>query len=391
MADLAIPGGSDIFLAAGFAGAVSWSHRRDTGVMSRQTWLRHRLARVLGPTTVYVVLVSVVVVALQVYGISGSVLDYAGWAVAMHLWFLAVYLILVSLTPIAIAAQRRWGLLVPAALAVGTLAVDLASRGGHVPYLGWVNYVLCWGTLYQLGIAWRDGLLATRRAVLLAAASASLLALLLWRGIYPVSMIGIPGQPIQNTSPPTVAMLAFACAQAGIVMAAAPAFNRLLRGSAARRVLSVANDNIMALYLWHMIPVVIVAIVAYPAGLLPQPAEGTGQWWLARLEWVVILAVLAAVEMVLLWWGRRIFAAPLPLAAIPLTDRFAEPLMLAGALMAAYGLEFIAADGFAPNGHLPWVTVLVYVIGVILVAVRPKQVTTGRSPARRHSWSRLAS
>ena len=50
-------------------------------------------------------------------GSPGSTLEYAGWAVAMHLWFLAVYLVVVSLTPIAIAAQRRWGLLVPAALA----------------------------------------------------------------------------------------------------------------------------------------------------------------------------------------------------------------------------------------------------------------------------------
>ena len=47
----------------------------------------------------------------------------------MHLWFLAVYLVVVSLTPIAIAAQRRWGLLVPAVLAVGVAAVDAASIG----------------------------------------------------------------------------------------------------------------------------------------------------------------------------------------------------------------------------------------------------------------------
>src|SRR5271170_6707871 len=50
------------FLVAGYAGAVSWTHRRDAGGVSRQTWLRHRLARVLGPTTVYVGLVSAIVV-----------------------------------------------------------------------------------------------------------------------------------------------------------------------------------------------------------------------------------------------------------------------------------------------------------------------------------------
>ena len=72
-------------------------------------------------------------------------LDYAGWAVGMHLWFLAVYVLVVSLTPSAIAAHRRWGLLVPAVLAVGVAVVDAASMAGQVPYLGWLNYLLCWG------------------------------------------------------------------------------------------------------------------------------------------------------------------------------------------------------------------------------------------------------
>ena len=39
----------------------------------------------------------------------------------------------------------------------------------------------------------------------------------------------------------------------------APALNRALRGEKVQRVLSAANTNVMALYLWHMVPVVIVA------------------------------------------------------------------------------------------------------------------------------------
>jgi surface polysaccharide O-acyltransferase-like enzyme len=363
------------FLVAGYAGAVSWAHRHDAEGLSRQTWLRHRLARVLGPTAVYAALVSVVVVVLDVRHVASSTLEYAGWAVAMHLWFLAVYVVVVSLTPIAIAAQRRWGLLVPGAMAVGIVLVDAVSIGGHVHYLGWLNYVLCWGTLYQLGIAWHGGLLAGRRPVLLAAGSAVALALLMWLGPYPVSMIGVPGQHLDNTTPPSVAMLTFGWAQAGLVVAFAPALNRALRAGLVQRVLSVANSNVMALYLWHMIPVVIVAIIGYPAGLLPQPAEGTSDWWLARLEWVVILSLVTAVELVLLWWGRRVFAAPLPLIGIALTERWGEPIMLAGAAMAAYGLALVAAEGFAPDGHYPWQTALVFAVGVTLVALRPKQLS----------------
>jgi hypothetical protein len=358
------------FLAAGFAGAVSWAHRRDIEGLSRQTWLRHRLARVLGPTSVYVVLVSVVVVVLDATGVVSSTLEYAGWAVAMHLWFLAVYLVVVSLTPIAVAAQRRGGLWVFAALAVGVAAVDALSLGGHVPYLGWLNYLLCWGALYQLGIAWRNGLFAGSRPVLLAAGSAVALALLIGLGPYPVSMIGVPGQAVQNSEPPSIAMLAFGCAQAGLVMALAPALNRALRGGLVQRALARANSNVMALYLWHMIPVVIVAIVGYPAGLLPQPVEGTAQWWLARLEWVVILSVVTAVELVLLWWGRRFFAAPLPVFGT-FKGRSAEPIMLAGAFLAAYGLAFVAAEGFAPDGHFPWLTASIFAVGVLLVTLCP--------------------
>jgi hypothetical protein len=363
------------FLVAGYAGAVSWTHRRASDGVSLQTWLRHRLARVLGPTAVYAALVSVVVVVLDVCHAASSALEYAGWAVAMHLWFLAVYLVVVSLTPIAIAAQRRWGLLVPGMLAVGVAVVDAVSIGGHVPYLGWLNYLLCWGALYQLGIAWHGGLLAGRRPVLLAVGSAVALALLIWLGPYPPSMIGVPGQAVQNTEPPSVAMVAFACAQAGVVVTLAPALNRALRAGLVQRVLSVANSNVMALYLWHMIPVVIVAIIGYPAGLLPQPTEGTVQWWLARLEWIVILSLVTAVEMVPLWWGRRFFGAPLPTLGIPLTKRCTEPVMLAGAAMAAYGLAFVAAEGFAPNGHFPWVTALIFTVGAVLVAFRPTKVS----------------
>jgi hypothetical protein len=362
------------FVVAGYAAAVSWTHRRANDELSRPAWLRHRVARVLGPTTVYAVLVSAVVLVLDVSHVASSTLEYAGWAVAMHLWFLAVYLVMASLTPIAIAAQRRWGLLVPMALVIGVAAVDAASYAGHVPYLGWLNYLLCYAALYQLGVAWQKGLLAGARPVLLAIGSTGALALLLWLGPYPVSMIGVPGQAMQNTEPPSLAMLAFGCAQAGLVISLAPALNRLLRGRAVQRVLARANSNVMALYLWHMIPVVVVAIVGYQAGLLPQPVEGTAEWWLARWEWVLVLSLVTAVELALLWWGRSFFAAPLPALNV-VRGRWAEPITLAGAALAACGLAYLAAAGFAPYGSFPWPAAATFAVGVLLVALVPFRVS----------------
>ena len=366
------------FVVAGYAAAVSWTHRRTNDELSRQAWVRRRLARVLGPTTVYVALVSVVVVALDFSDVASSTLEYAGWAVAMHLWFLAVYLAVALLTPIAIAAQRRWGLLVPTGLAIAVAAVDAARYAGQVPYVGWLNYLFCWAALYQLGIAWQKGLLAGARSVVLAVGSAAaLLALLLWLGPYPVSMIGVPGQAMQNTEPPSLAMLAFGCAQAGLVISLAPTLNRALRGRAVQRLLARANSNVMGLYLWHMIPVVIVAIVGYPVGLLPQPVEGSAEWWLVRLEWVVVLSLVTAVELALLWWGRSIFAAPLP-SLTAFRGRWAEPITLAGAALAASGLAYLAAAGFAAYGSFAWPAAATFAVGVLLVAIAPSRVSPTR-------------
>ncbi|QUR67842.1 acyltransferase family protein [Mycobacterium spongiae] len=362
------------FLAAGYAGALSWEHRRNREGFAHHTWLRHRLARVLGPCGVYLALVSAVVVALEVSGVTGSALQYAGWALAMHLWFLAIYLVVVTMTPIAVAAHQRWGLRAPAVLALGAVAIDVAAVGCRVPYIGWLNYVLCWGTLYQLGIAWRGGLLGGRKPLLMTAVSAIALAVLVRVGPYPVSMIRVAGHTVHNTTPPTVALLAFACAQTGLAMTLAPAVRRALRSARAQRVVSVANDNVMALYLWHLVPLVIVAVVGYPAGLFPQPAEGSAAWWLFRLVWLIILSMVTAVQMTLLWWGRRVFAAPLPTVDLPWADRWAEPVLLVGAAMATYGLAYLAAEGFAPHGHFAWISVLAFAGGAVLIGFRPTRV-----------------
>ncbi|WP_264990720.1 acyltransferase, partial [Mycobacterium kiyosense] len=338
-----------------------------------QSWVRHRIARVLGPTAVYVGLIFALVLLLLGLGLPGSVLQYAGWALAMHLWFLAVYLVVVTLTPIAIAAHDRWGLLVPVAMAAGVAVVDAATIGGHVHRLGWINYLLCWGLLYQLGIAWYTERLSGRRPLLLAAGAAVALALLIWLGPYPPSMIGVPGQAVQNSTPPTLALVAFGCAQAGVAVALAPWVDRALRGPRLRRILAVANNNVMALYLWHMVPVIVVAVVAYPAGLLPQPEIATTAWWLIRFTWVFILCVVMAAEMALLFWLRRLFAAPLPMIGVALTDRWTAVVMLVGTAMTSYALAFISADGFAPNGRFPWLTAIVFAVGLLLVACRPRR------------------
>ncbi|MCB0928537.1 MAG: acyltransferase [Mycobacterium sp.] len=381
------------FLAAGYASAVSWAHWRDTQKMTRQEWVRRRLSSTLGPTGAYLAFIWTLMIVAKLAGAPAAVLTYAGWAVAMQLWFLAVYSIVVYLTPIGIAAQRRWGLWVPAALGLCVALVDLLSYAADVPYLNWANYLLCWGAMYTLGIAWYDGRFDERRfsarkrpaadntgrfsgpgpiPLVMLGVSAVMLAVLIGYGPYPVCMIDIPGQHIQNSSPPSLAMFFFGCAQTGIAVTLGPMVTRAMSGRRIRGVLAVANNNVMALYLWHMVPVVVVAAIAYPAGLLPQFPENSGSWWLMRGVWVILLAVVTAGEMLVLFKLRRIFASALPAIRVAASARWTDLCLLVGVALAAYGITVVSAAGFAPDGAIPWHAIGAFAAGAVLVAIEPR-------------------
>ncbi|MGE2736984.1 acyltransferase family protein [Mycolicibacterium vaccae] len=361
------------FAVAGYASAVSWA-RRDPDAESRQEWVRRRVARTLGPTGVYAGFVVVVMAVLLAAGIDGSVLSLGGWAVAMHLWFLAVYLMVVALTPLAVAAHERFGVAVPAVLAAGVVLVDIIGITTDQPQIRTLNYFFCWAAIYQLGIAWHGALLRQRVLVAMAAVAAAALPLLETWGPYPVAMIGVPGVRVENSAPPSVALLALATVQIGVLLALVPLMNRALARGAWPRILGVANNNVMALYLWHMLPVIVVTLVGYPTGLLPQPELGSGAWWLARLQWEVVLAVVTAALLCLLSWQRRFFAAPVPTFAVPLPPKVAEGLLYAGTAASALALALLSAQGFAPDGRLPVPAIVLFVVGVFLVAARPRVV-----------------
>ncbi|MGH3229869.1 MAG: hypothetical protein ACRDOA_15070 [Streptosporangiaceae bacterium] len=89
-------------------------------------------------------------------GVGLAELAEAGWLVALQLWFLPVYLLLIALTPVMLAAHRRWGLMVPAVMAAAAGLVDVGVVGPHLHVIGYVNYLFVWGSIHQWGFAWQD-------------------------------------------------------------------------------------------------------------------------------------------------------------------------------------------------------------------------------------------
>ena len=294
------------FLVGGYVNALSWTAHHARGE-SWTRWVRGRAMRLLWPTTVFVVVAVLAVITAGLAGVPAAELAEGAWVVAFQLWFLPVYLLLNLLTPALLAAHRRWGPAVPAVMAVAAAAVDAAVIGPHWNWIGYANYLLVWGSMHQWGFAWQDGSLTRSRwrPLTLAAAGALAFACLVTLGRFPVDMIGAAGEKVGNTTPPSIALLAFGAAQTGLALAAEPAVSRWLDRPRRWRRVQRLNASVMTVYLWHMVPALLIAVAFYPAGIMPQPPIGSGEWWLTRLAWYGLLTVLLVVLVAAVEWAER--------------------------------------------------------------------------------------
>jgi fucose 4-O-acetylase-like acetyltransferase len=355
------------FLAGGCAAAGSWS-RAQGGVSGHAwPWVRQRTIRLLLPTGVYAGLALLAVAVCAAVGVDPGLLAMVGWALAMQFWFLPVYLLITALTPALHAAHRRFGLAVPAVLALTAVAVDVTVLRADPPVLGSLNYVLVWAVAYQVGFCWADGLLTRHRALpwTLALGGGLGFALLVAYGPFPVSLILVSTETVSNTNPPSVAMLAWVVAQCGLCVAIAPAARRLLRRERLWRVVQPVGRASMSVYLWHMVPVLAAAGLFYLTRLAPEPVVGSGAWWALRLPWLAVLtalllallAALAPLERAL----RALASRLRPDAAV----RF-RPAFALGFAAVVYALAVFASHGFAYDGRFPLLAAACLGAGLLL-------------------------
>lgn len=247
-------------------------------------------------------LVPPALVVVAVWAGIGYGLDAAGFAwgtsaavfAVSPLWFLAVYTILVLIAPLAMALHRRLGVLAPVVLAATAAVLDVARFAAGAGWAGWLNFLVIWAFAHQVGFSYDRLAAAGRRAGwAMTAAGIASLAILTAAGPYPASMVGVPGAPFSNMNPPTLAIVALAVFQTGLILLARPLVSRLLATKTSwRKVSGWINANALPLYLVHLTPwLVMIGAAVAVLGWQPPTAPTPG-WWLARPVWLAVPAVL---------------------------------------------------------------------------------------------------
>ncbi|TDC37489.1 acyltransferase [Micromonospora sp. KC213] len=307
------------FLVGGFANAASLVTRRERGGNATD-WLLDRAARLLRPTTALVLVLCGGAAVASLAGVAATLVRTVVWFATIPLWFLAAYLLVVPLTPVTYALHRRFGLLVPGALAALVAAGDVGRALGSEWYaLG--NYVFGWLAVHQLGFAWYDARSAatldgprstaaspartgprttrlpmSRRAgwtMLLAGLAATVL--LTSVGPYPLAMLNVPGERLDNAAPPSLALLTLTTAQLGLIVLARRPVERWLHRRRPWSVVVAVNAVVLTVFLWHLTAAILLVGALDAVGLLPTPPAGSAAWLAWRLPWVLLLTVVLAV------------------------------------------------------------------------------------------------
>jgi fucose 4-O-acetylase-like acetyltransferase len=365
------------FLVGGYANGASLLARRQRGG-DVAGWLLSRSSRLLGPTTVFLLMLASSALLARLLGADPQLVGTVAWLVSIPLWFLTAYLAVVVLTPALYPLHQRIGRILPVVLVAAVAAADAARFLLGQEYAA-ANYLFVWLAIYQIGFAWRDGWLTERRAPAVVMAASGLLALVLFTtvGPYPVSMVAVPGERVQNTAPPTLALLALAATQIGLALLLRRGADRWLRRSRPWLMVVAVNSMVLTVFLWHMAAVVLAAVVLYPRGLMPQPPVGSADWLLWRLPWLavllLVLAVLVAVFGRVERRGRRPGSAPARGGIRRGGKAVRLVLTYAGLTAVLAGLLGITTAGRADHGPLglPSWALLAYLLGTAALWLIP--------------------
>jgi hypothetical protein len=261
--------------------------------------------------------------------IVGIVFDvsWMGQAVLMvvsPLWFVGAYLLFVCLMPITVWLHRRYDALVLVVMGGMGVIVDILGFRYEVPGVEWANMIFVWGFAFQMGYfhgrisgadsapRYSDGRIdwayqsprARQQARIMTLAGLFGLIGLVFSGLYPGSMVGVPGEN-SNMAPPTLCIIALTIFQVGVAELIRPTvLHGLARGGLFSRMTTVFTRFALPLFLFHTTGMALSRAVEWSIfGTQVEAVTPTLTWWVLRP--VAIIGPLLATLPVIYLFGRR--------------------------------------------------------------------------------------
>ena len=341
------------FIVGGYSNYVSWEaaerDRRDYA-----EWVQSRLRRLVLPVVPLLLIWAALALGARLSGVDPELIRLASRLALIPTWFLAVYVFVILVAPRAVSAWRRYGMASFWFPVSASVLVDALAFGRGMELLRWANYAFVWLAVHQLGMLWRTQRDAGRMVWFTwFLGGLAALVFLVEIGRYPVAMLTVPGAEFSNTRPPTVALVALAAMQFGLIAFFQEPARRWLQRPTVWTTTVLLNGFIMTIFLWHStVQTLLVGMAAGLGGLGLGLQPGSPGWWALRPFWLLVM-LLALLPVVLLFGrfergGRTAQAA----GSKPVAWQ-----QIVGAVLVSLGLALLASGGISAES-LPYLRVL---------------------------------
>jgi hypothetical protein len=235
------------FLAGAAANQISFDSAKSKK-MPYTVWLFNRFSRLLSPMFWYLLLIILMSAVMGNFVPTAELKTFLNLATQL-LWFLGIYLAMTALTP-AINWLRNhimysWALLI----AVGS--IDLIRLQTDTP-LGLLNFISGWMFISVLG-ARMPKEFENRKPTLLAIAGVFLFEVGLVALLpYPLSLVGLPGDPFSNMAPPSLLLVLHGYLFYLIWLRFSNILEKVANTPRVWRFTLFTNLSAMTIYLWHL-------------------------------------------------------------------------------------------------------------------------------------------
>ncbi len=350
------------FLIGGFSSITHWRkvQSRDG---SASDYVRTRLVRLLVPGLALVAIIGVGIIGMTVAGVSAEIIATAGYRISQPLWFLGVYVLCSALVPLAVMFHGKHPVVTLASLGAAALTVDAIRFSTGIEVIGYVNLLVVWLFIQQLGFWLADGLfgkLSRRFLGFTALNSLLLLVLLTAAGPYSADML-------QNLNPPTVALVLLGVSQLCGFILLRGYLIRLAEFPPINKIVDALGSRSMTIYLWHMPVLIALASILLVSGAdLPTPTSEA--WWATRPRWLLAVGV---TMVPVAYYAGRIETVRLGFASGPTSARTA----FLATILGASGVLTILVTNFS----IPGAAIAVVLLSGSIAVVARRGIRQARS------------
>ena len=248
------------FFCNGFSNSIAWYSNigRDGSVWE---FLANRINSILGPVLMLIVFGTIMIH----YSISNKLIpeylvtvndnlhptsEFLLWP----LWLVSIYLVVLMFSPITAYFHKKNSFLFITALLTLFLFIDLFTFNQSIEYISYLNYLLFWLFVHQIGYFYADGTLQQIKMpfyFILSTVSYLTLYILSLETLATTSVSNFRLSLITNEDPPTIFMLLSGVGLISLVLIFRNLLEEAMNNKTLWYIVSFLNSHIYTIFLWH--------------------------------------------------------------------------------------------------------------------------------------------